>query len=201
MKDQAKLYDVLQRALKDAPFDGWSAALLKRACEKAGLDDKTMQRLFPAGLLDLALVFSSWADDAMQEQLKKEKLSDLRVRDRVTLAVRTRLEILAPHREALRLCTSYMSHPLRQIKTARMVWRTCDVIWDLAGDTATDYNRYTKRGLLAGVLGTTTLFWLQDDSKNHQDTWDFLDRRIENVMQAGKTLSRLKPFGKKPHAA
>jgi ubiquinone biosynthesis protein COQ9 len=115
-----------------------------------------------------------------------------RIRDKVTQAVRVRLEALAPHKEAERLAIAFWMRPLRKWEGAKLVWKTADVIWTHAGDTATDYNRYTKRGLLSGVLTATTLFWLNDTSKDHQDSWAFLDRRIENVMTVGKIVGRFK---------
>ena len=36
------------------------------------------------------------------------------------------------------------------------------------------------------------LYWLGDDSEGHQATWDFLDRRIEDVMQFEKSKADLK---------
>ena len=44
-------------------------------------------------------------------------------------------------------------------------------------------NWYTKRAILAGVYASVLLFWLGDDSYEFADTWEFLDRRINNVMQ------------------
>jgi ubiquinone biosynthesis protein COQ9 len=60
----------------------------------------------------------------------------------------------------------------------------------MAGDRATDYNYYTKRLLLAGVLSSTTLFWLNDRSKDHAATWAFLDRRIDEVLKVGGRLGK-----------
>ena len=31
-------------------------------------------------------------------------------------------------------------------------WKVADMVWTAAGDTSEDYNRYSKRGLLAGVI-------------------------------------------------
>ena len=38
-----------------------------------------------------------------------------------------------------------------------------------------------QRGLLCGVLSTTTLVWINDPDAALHKTQDFLDRRIENV--------------------
>jgi ubiquinone biosynthesis protein COQ9 len=70
-------------------------------------------------------------------------------------------------------------------------YRTVDAIWRAAGDTSTDFNFYTKRGLLAAVYGATVLYWLDDRSENCSATWAFLDRRIADVMQVPQLKSRI----------
>jgi ubiquinone biosynthesis protein COQ9 len=64
----------------------------------------------------------------------------------------------------------------------RLLYDTVGAIWYAAGDTATDFNFYTKRALLAGVYAATTLYWLEDRSPGIEDTLAFLDRRISDVM-------------------
>jgi ubiquinone biosynthesis protein COQ9 len=63
------------------------------------------------------------------------------------------------------------------------------MIWRAIGDTSTDFNFYTKRGLLSGVLTSTMLFWFGDSSEDSAETWKFLDRRIADVMQIEKVKS------------
>ena len=65
-------------------------------------------------------------------------------------------------------------------------------MWRIAGDTSTDFNFYTKRGLLAGVYGSTVLYWLSDVSEDQKDTWAFLERRIADVMTIPKIQSAIK---------
>ena len=70
-------------------------------------------------------------------------------------------------------------------------YNTVDVIWRAAGDTSTDFNFYTKRGLLAAVYASTVLFWLDDRSEDCAATWAFLDRRIAEVMQFPQVRARV----------
>jgi ubiquinone biosynthesis protein COQ9 len=55
-------------------------------------------------------------------------------------------------------------------------------MWRLAGDTATDFNHYSKRAIRVGVYGSTTLVCLDDDSDDLAATRAFLNRRIDDVM-------------------
>ena len=59
-------------------------------------------------------------------------------------------------------------------------------MWRAAGDTATDYNHYTKRGMLAGVYAATMTVFLDDSSEGQADTRAFLARRIEGIMRFEK---------------
>jgi ubiquinone biosynthesis protein COQ9 len=84
-----------------------------------------------------------------------------------------------------------MLHPLENIK---INYRTVDEIWRLAGDTATDWNFYSKRILLSGVYTSTLLYWLGDKSKNSESSWSFLNNRLTEVSQFGKGLGKIKNF-------
>jgi ubiquinone biosynthesis protein COQ9 len=82
-----------------------------------------------------------------------------------------------------------------------LLYRTVDRMWRAAGDTSTDFNFYTKRAILAGVYSSTLLRWFTDDSEDEKPTFEFLDRRIEDVMRfekfkadANEALSKLPSF-------
>ena len=70
-------------------------------------------------------------------------------------------------------------------------WQTvCDDIWHRAGDTSADMNWYTKRISLGAVMAATDVFMLQDKSEEFRDTWDFLDRRLDDL-QMIPTVSKI----------
>lgn len=193
MRSHEKIRDeILLEALPDVPFDGWTVACLEKAALRAGYGREMVRAVFPQGVKDAVSCLSHWADDQMLSRLKKAKVQSLRVRDRIALGVRTRLEILTPYKEAERLALSYWVRPLRKFEGIKLVWKTADCIWDWAGDTATDYNRYTKRTLLSGIIMATTFFWIADRSQDGQKTWDFLDRRIDDVLVLGKIAGKFK---------
>jgi ubiquinone biosynthesis protein COQ9 len=133
----------------------------------------------------------------MLARLDDFDLPAMKVRDRITLAVRVRLEELAGYEEAVRRSVGALALPGHAGRAARGIYRTVDTIWRAAGDTAVDFNFYTKRGLLAGVLAATTLYWLTDGSDGHGETWGFLDRRIAGIMRIPKLQARLRSFGEK----
>lgn len=181
MDDRDKIKErVIKRALIHVPFDGWSQAVLERATVEAELDPSYAWRLFPRGPLDAVSLWSHLLDREMEQNLPSD--SDLRIRDKITLAVQTRLSLLTPYREAARKTATFLSLPHHLTTASRLVYRTVNDIWYYAGDTSTDYNFYTKRALLAWVYSSTFVYWLQDDSEQCEKTWRFLDRRIEEVL-------------------
>ncbi len=176
---------ILDAALAHVPFDGWSEATLRAAIVDAGVAPGLARALFPRGAVDLALAFHYRGDALMVARLGAEDLGALRFRDRIARAVRLRLEV-AEDKEAVRRGTTLFALPQHAVDGAKAIWGTADAIWNALGDTQKDFSWYTKRASLSGVYASTVLFWLGDDSTGHQATWDFLDRRIENVMQFEK---------------
>lgn len=187
---------VLDTALSHVPFDGWSERTLAAAIAEAGVTPALARSLFPRGGVDLALGYHQRGDDQMAEALAQRNLSALRFRDRIALAVRLRLE--GADRELVRRGTTLFSLPMHAADGARAIWQTADRIWTALGDSSVDLNWYTKRATLSAVYGATVLYWLGDDSSEAQDTWNFLDRRIDQVMQVEKLKAsfRENPFGK-----
>lgn len=183
---------LLEEMLPDVVFDGWRWDVALAAAPRCGFAPGRVRAVFPGGLPDIVAHFSDWADRRMMAALKDTDSETLRVRNRIRTALLVRLDVLRPHREAVRQALAYWAMPLRGARAAKTLWRTADVIWRWAGDTATDYNRYTKRALLSGVISSTVLAWLGDDSGDLAATGAFLDRRIENVMQIGRIVGKLK---------
>ncbi|QJE72056.1 COQ9 family protein [Aerophototrophica crusticola] len=186
---------ILEAMLPEVAFDGWTRAALLRAAESAGYPKEEALAAFPDGMAQVVEHFSGWADRKMLDRLAEQDLMALKVRERVTLAVRTRLEVLGPHKEAVRRSASFLALPQVAGLGPRILYRTVDAMWLAAGDTSTDYNFYTKRLLLGGVVASTTLVWLDDRSEGNEKTWSFLDRRINDVMAVGKGIGQLKNAG------
>ncbi len=177
---------VLDAALPDVVFDGWSEVLLRRAVAQAEIDPSLAKLAFPRGALDLAVAFHRRGDAQMVERLDTPEFEAMGFTAKITHAVRTRLEIAGPYEEAVRRAASMFALPLYAAEGARITWETADAIWNAAGDTAQDYNWYTKRLTLSGVFSSTLLYWLADTSEEKEATWRFLDRRIAGVMRFEK---------------
>lgn len=174
---------LIEATLAHTPFDGWSSAALRAGARDLGIDETAAQDMFAGGTRDMIRHFSRWADRCMIAGLEAADLDEMRIHERVTIAVELRLEALEAHKEAVRRGLSWLAMPQNTVLGARLLYRTVDDIWYAVGDRSADFSFYTKRGLLAGVVGSTTLFWLDDDSEGGTETSDFLDRRIADVMR------------------
>lgn len=189
--------ELIDAALPHVAFDGWSQATFEAAVQDSGVAPVVARAVCPRGAVDLAVGFHENGDAAMVADLNTADLSDMRFRDKVAFAVRRRLE-LCPDKEAVRRGTTLFALPHYAPTGTRLIWGTADAIWTALGDSSRDINWYTKRTTLSGVYAATVLYWLGDTSEGHEDTWAFLDRRIENVMQFEKAKGAFQksPLGK-----
>ncbi len=194
---------ILEKALPHVAFDGWTVTALAAGARDAGLDAARAELAFPGGEIEAIRHFSDWLDRRMLDGLGRRELKAMKIRERIAAGVTARLDLALPHREAVRRSLAVLALPHNAPVALGLLYRTVDAIWHAAGDTSTDFNFYTKRGLLAGVLSATTLYWLNDASEDQQDTRRFLDRRIEDVMRVPQAFGRLRklvesfpsPFG------
>lgn len=193
--------EIIAAALPNVPFDGWTPETLRRAAADAGYDPLTALRVFPRGPVEAIQAWVALADREMIAAYETHVRPDMKTHERVALAIRLRLERLAGQREAVRRALSLLALPHNAPLAAASVWRTVDAIWYAAGDTATDFNFYTKRGLLAGVYSATVLYWLEDKSEGCVETWRFLERRLADVLRLPQAIGRLRNrFGGVPKA-
>ncbi len=190
------LKTLVEAALPHVAFEGWSEAALREAIADSGLPPGLARAMVPRGGVDLALAYHHLGDRQMIAALAATDLAALRFREKVTLAVRLRLQ--DADREVVRRGTALFALPQYAGDGAKAVWGTADAIWTALGDTSQDVNWYSKRATLAAVYASTVLYWLGDDSEAHRATSEFLDRRIENVMAFEKTKAafRENPIGK-----
>lgn len=174
--------DLLAAALTHIPFDGWSGISLNKAARDIHVDAGTAGMAFPGGGTDLLDFFARDADFRMLARVAELGIGDMRMRDRIRTVVKTRIDVIADHKEAERRALSFVALPQHTALGLKALSRTVDLMWRAAGDTSTDFSFYTKRATLAAVYSATVIHWIGDTSEDDADTWAFLDRRIENVM-------------------
>lgn len=182
---------LLDAALPNVAFDGWSEKSFAAAVAAVDVSKDEAKLACPRGAVDLAIAYHAQGDALMLERLSTETLDGLKFREKVAAAVRIRLEVI-DDKEAVRRAATLFALPHHAGDSARLVWQTSDHIWTALGDTSDDYNWYTKRATLSGVWAATVLYWLGDDSADMQNTKAFIDRRIEDVMQVEKIKANVR---------
>lgn len=165
-----------------AAFDGWSDEALAMAAAELGVPSERARLAFKGGQAQMIGAWFDWIDRAMLAAFPAERVAAMKVRERIRELVLFRLETMRPHREALRRALAVLAMPHNLLAASRLAWRAADRIWRVAGDTATDFNHYSKRAILVGVYGSTSLVFLDDDSDDLAETRAFLNRRIDDVM-------------------
>jgi ubiquinone biosynthesis protein COQ9 len=183
----------------DTAFDGWNERALAATASRLGINPDVAGLAFSGGAMAMIASWFETIDAQMMAALSPETLSTLKIRARITALVEARLTALAPHREALRRAHAILAMPQNAPQAARLGWHAADAMWRAAGDTATDYNHYTKRAILGSVYAATLLVFVDDESKDWADTRAFLARRIEGIMRfekakAGFTKTAVPPF-------
>ncbi|MEM8959466.1 MAG: COQ9 family protein [Pseudomonadota bacterium] len=172
---------LLDAILTHVPFDGWTAVSFTAAISDTGVEPAVARAVCPRGAVDLALAYHVRGDAMMVERLHAEDLSMLKFREKIMRAIQLRLEVI-DDKEAVRRAATLFALPNHAPDGVRAVWGTVDRIWSELGDTSEDVNWYTKRATLYGVYSATVLYWLGDESPGNQRTWQFLERRIDDVM-------------------
>jgi ubiquinone biosynthesis protein COQ9 len=170
----------------NAAFDGWNTRAVDSAAAAIGVDLDVARLAFPGGASDMIDGWFAAVDAEMLDRLPADALAKMKIRERITALVETRLAVVAPSRESLRRAIAVLAMPQNVAKAARLGWRSADVMWRAAGDTATDYNHYTKRVILGGVYAATVQVFADDESEGYVETRAFLARRIEGIMRFEK---------------
>lgn len=173
-----------------AVFDGWSDTALEMAAEQVGVDPDVAKLAYKGGRMQMVCAWIETIDRAMADALPADTLAEMKIRERIRSLVQFRLDAVAGREEALRRALAILAMPQNAPRALKTGWRSADAMWRLAGDTATDYNHYTKRAILASIYGATLAVFVEDESEDKAETRAFLDRRIEGVMKFEKAKAK-----------
>ena len=174
-----------------AVFDGWSQAAVVCAAEARGVNPAVARLAYPGGAMDMIAAWIEAVDEKMRAHFADGRLGAMPIRERIRSLVWFRLEQVRGAEEALSRAMAIQAMPQNVGRAMQLGWRSADAMWRLAGDTATDYNHYTKRAILTGIYGATLAVFITDQSENKADTRAFLDRRIEGIMKFAKAKAQL----------
>lgn len=173
-----------------AVFDGWSAQAVINAAEIRGVNPDVAALAYPGGAMDMIAAWIASVDFAMADAFPPERIAALKIRERIRALVQFRLDAMTGSEEALRRAMAIMALPQNAARALKLGWSSADRMWRLAGDTATDYNHYTKRTILASIYAATLSVFVSDESEDKAETRAFLERRIDGVMKFEKVKAK-----------
>ena len=177
-KKEIFLYSLLDKVSKN----GWSDDILSLCSGDSVLSSDEVRVFFPHGRIDLLKFWFSLSDSLMLKDLKDIEIESLKIRERIKIIIKKRLQRWVLYRSAIKKTIPLLLQPSYNQYIIFSLGVTLDLMWRVAGDKSVDFNYYTKRGLLFGVYSSTLIFWLDDSSEDFIETWNFLDRRIEEVL-------------------
>ncbi|KAL2915508.1 hypothetical protein HK105_204910 [Polyrhizophydium stewartii] len=182
---------MLEAALATVPAHGWTLRALREGAAAVGLAD-VAHGLCPRGPVELVDHFVRTRTRLIAPALRAEgvDLAAMGVTARVRTATIARLQLTAPFIRKWPQAAALLAQPQNLPTTLRDLGELVDEIWFLAGDRSVDLNWYSKRMLLAGVYTSTEMFMTTDTSPGFVQTFKFLDRRLKDVVAAGKTVSQ-----------
>ena len=121
------------------------------------------------------------ANREVQKLLKTKNVQS--VAERLNIVSKARLEMIVPYLEHGHWLNAMALSALPQNaeSTSRLALETIDQIWYVAGDRSMDYKWYTRRAGLVPGYCATELYLLSDESKNYNESWEFLDWHVNSV--------------------
>lgn len=191
MQDIKVKDDILLATLPNVLFDGLGDEAIENGAVDAGYDASMAVRAFPNGVEDFLAHFAEYINRQMAARLEEIDLSAMGIGQRLEQAMRIRLELEAPYKEAVRKAMSFYTLPKHAAQGVQVVWKAVDEMWWCCGDESVDFNYYTKRASLAAVYSATMVYWLNDESEDAQETILFYRRRLIDVIKAVKTRKDL----------
>jgi ubiquinone biosynthesis protein COQ9 len=171
---------------ENAVFDGWSDKAVASAAAALSIDPDIARLAFPEKPAEMVAAYVEALDEALVAAFPPEAIAAMRVSQRIRAILLERFALMTPAREAIRSGLAILAMPQNLARAARLGWRSADAMWRLAGDTATDFNHYSKRAILGSIYAATLLVWLDDDSDGQAETTAFLDRRLGEVARFEK---------------
>lgn len=192
---------ILTAALEFVPAHGWTVEAIAAGAESLGLSAASAG-MFNNGEGELVLHFISQCNaqlvDFLAEQNNQVQLGQAEKKttaDFLRDAVETRLRMLIPYVDTWPQAMSLLLLPHNIPDSLKHLSSMVDDIWYYAGDRSTDLNWYTCRAALIGIYNTTELVMLQDSSPDFEQTWTFLNNRIQDVVNLANTAKQMQSTG------
>lgn len=203
-EETEKEYQTKQCILKASlPFVheyGWTKKALSAGADSEGFPG-VAHGMFPRGGVELVFYFYRECNknlvDHLETGVKKlqEQKEKIRTQPFISQAIETRLRMIIPYMDKWPQAMAIQTLPQNSWEAWSNLGKLVDNIWHYTGDKSTDFNWYTKRATLAGVYKSTEIFMLQDKSDDYEETWHFLNRRLDDLTSFSKFSKNAQEMG------
>ena len=192
MNQEMQKEDLCLAILSLSPSRPHTSSFFQEAAAALGIEASLLHLYFPHGVQEVLETFAQWADRKMIEMFKETAGEGERTPEKVKRALLGRFRLMTPYHGALKvLWVQGLLHPLA---TTTSIFGIADAVWKTLGDQSTDFNYYTKRGLLGTVYGATFLYWIKVGPDRLGDVETFLEARLKNVLIIPKIKSTIMRF-------
>jgi ubiquinone biosynthesis protein COQ9 len=191
-----KKYNMKEQLFRDflelVPLHGWNQNVIHILSLSYHQQPGLIELYYPNGLLDFEFQLHNQIDQQWTADCQTLAVANLPIRERIFSLIMKRFDYYEPLKDVLQPLHIYYAKPHHLMQSTKRLWNLADQIWYLAQDQSTDWNYYSKRLLLSGIISSSMLFWLYHDQPNttRHDTEAFVRRRIEEVLTLGRTLKR-----------
>jgi ubiquinone biosynthesis protein COQ9 len=166
----------------------WSSRLMCQAEEIAGLP---VGFALMRGMYDscqLAYQFDRWLDWKMLSILNQQD-AKLNVRAKIAAALSVRIaQVLS--KQVLLKTDAFFLLPQHIFLGKKSAYKTCDLIWNHAGDNSTDFNYYSKRMLLLAVYNAAKCYYYASPEGAASDLQNFITNSLDRIVSLGALKTR-----------
>lgn len=172
---------------------GWNDGLPELACSKMQLHPKSHYIWFSRGNQEILSFLEEKYDNQMLDKLK-EMPNIGGITNKICAALTARICETSCSKALGKANFKYYRKPSNIAFASKITWRTVDRIWRYAGDTSTDFNYYSKRGLLYSVYLASQRRYHYDDSEGYINTKEFISLSLNQIVQTAKTTKQIYHF-------
>jgi len=174
---------ILDAALAHVHARGFSIPALTQGAKDCGFESTAvLHGMFDNGGMAVLDHLCRSQTAAMVEEVSKLPLHDMTALERVQCAMKSRLEMNKPYLDIWASAMALGASPEHLATTHAHIAHTVDCMWEIAGVNSDEATTYTKKVALGAVYVSTELFMLSDQSLEHEHTWAFMDRRLNDLL-------------------
>jgi len=142
-------------------------------------------KYFPNKISSMSLIYFSYLSEksvvSSKEFLKNEKS----ISKKVAHILNSKISLIQQEKELSIFFIKYCI--IKPILIVKASYYFSDLVWKELNDSSTDFNYYTKRGILSKIYISSLFYWIK--TKNLSDTKVYILRQIASIRVLGKIKS------------